>query len=188
MKTVILSPHTDDAIFSLGDWMQSQKQVAILTIFAGIPNDSVGFEKHSILRKEHERACETMGVQYANADFLDDVYQPRPDDQEIVSWLERYIRPTDQIVCPLGIKHPDHIQLRRVVQKFFPIDRYYAELPYMVNYPDMVHDLRESLDIKESLRLLKTTDLKRKAVECYVSQLKSDDIRSRIFVPEEIYG
>lgn len=188
MKTVILSPHVDDAIFSLGNYIQQLDDVTILSVFSGIPNDVFGFEKHIKLRKEHERACKVLGADYINGDFFDDVYTPRPTEKEITTWLDRYIHGFDIIICPLGIKHPDHIYLRSIVQKNYVPEMYYAELPYRVLYPDEKDLLVHHLGLTNRTKVYQGVSmLKQKAVECYQSQLQNDHVLDEIMSTEELY-
>lgn len=53
MTTTVFSPHTDDAIFSIGAHITGLK-ARIVTPFAGIPDDEAGRQKHTTLRAEHQ--------------------------------------------------------------------------------------------------------------------------------------
>lgn len=187
MKTLILSPHVDDAIFSLGDYIQTLEDVTILSIFAGIPTDTAGMNKHTTLRKEHERACNVLGIHWINGDFLDDVYIPRPNIFELVAWLQKHLRWFDYTICPLGIHHPDHIIIRNLVRTYFKADLYYGELPYRLLYPQITKDLINKYHPYGKRIYEDITGLKRKAIECYESQIKSDHIMAELLVPEELY-
>ena len=187
MKTAILSPHTDDAIFSLGDYMQSLDDVTIVTPFAGIPSDPTGMKKHITLRKEHESACDLLDVDYINGQFLDDVYTPRPEAEHVIAWLEPILAKFDTIIAPIGIHHPDHIFLRNLLMEKFKIHRFYAELPYAVLYPDEVRKLKFLARVSLTHTIARHTERKRQAVMCYDSQLQNNYILGQILQPEEIY-
>lgn len=76
--TVVFSPHTDDAIFSLGDYLSNlDGDILIVTPFAAVPEDEAGEQKHTTLHAEHAAACAIIGAQHVNGPFLDDVY-PAP--------------------------------------------------------------------------------------------------------------
>lgn len=51
MNTVVFSPHTDDAIFSIGAYITGLK-ARIVTPFAGVPDDEAGRQKHTTLRAD----------------------------------------------------------------------------------------------------------------------------------------
>jgi hypothetical protein len=104
MNSVIFSPHTDDAIFSLGDYITDNIDFTIASAFAGIPTDTLGYNKHTLLRKEHESACNLINAQIINGDLLDDVYG-KQDERLLVDWISKIIINFDKIYIPLGI-HP----------------------------------------------------------------------------------
>lgn len=186
-RTAILSPHVDDAIFSLGDYMQSLEDVTIVTPFAGIPNDATGMMKHIALRKEHEKACDFLDVDYINGDFFDDVYQPRPEATALIAWLEIILPKFDSIIAPIGIHHPDHVLLRNVLMEKFRIDKFYMELPYGVLYPDIAAKLKILARVSLTHTIQKNSHAKLSAVKCYESQLKNNHILGEIMTAEEIY-
>ena len=114
MNSVIFSPHTDDAIFSLGDHITDSVDFTIASAFAGIPTDTFGYNKHTLLRKEHESACNLIDARVINGDLLDDVYG-KQDERLLVEWISNIIVNFDKIYIPLGIHHPDHIFLSDVL-------------------------------------------------------------------------
>jgi hypothetical protein len=72
MNNLIFCAHTDDAIFSLGDYIIDSTKIVLLvaTAFAGIPTDSAGYKKHIILRQEHEEACSMINAKVINGDLV----------------------------------------------------------------------------------------------------------------------
>lgn len=190
MKTLILSAHCDDAIFSLGDYIQRFNDVTIMSVFSGIPNDPVGINKHTILRREHQEACEVLGVDWINLNFLDDVYMPRPSVSELIELLPKYFSYYDDILSPIGIHHPDHILLREAMEKLGVVNRWYKDLPYATLYPEIKRDL---VDNHFKFKVIHPVSeavagLKQQAVKCYASQLQNDHILGEIMVTEEVYG
>lgn len=194
MRTAILSAHTDDAIFSLGDYIQQLNNVTIVSVFSGIPpmslDNGVGYKKHNLLRHEHEEACKVLGVEIINGDFVDDVYQPRPTMEEIAKWLLEVLPNFDNVIAPIGIHHPDHILLRETLFRLgITVDHWYMDLPYAVIYPSEKRDLVEKhFKFKHRTSIHEeVSDLKNKAIQCYKSQIQSDHILGELLVPEEIY-
>jgi LmbE family N-acetylglucosaminyl deacetylase len=145
LTIVILSPHTDDAIFSLGQHLttlDSDVPLVIASVFAGIPEDDAGHRKHKRLRAEHELACEIIGAAEWNGDYLDDVYQPRPTVTEIRDWIVKACTELDAttVYIPLGIHHPDHVSRHSRstrTPQIAPTIRLYADLPYHTDYPGL---------------------------------------------------
>ena len=116
MNSVIFSPHTDDAIFSLGDHIMDNVDFTIASAFAGIPTDTLGYNKHTLLRKEHEGACNLIDARVINGDLLDDVYG-KQDENTLTDWIKSVIINFDKVYIPLGIHHPDHIFLSNTLLK-----------------------------------------------------------------------
>lgn len=194
MKTAIISPHTDDAIFSLGDMIGSGAlgEVTIITPFAGIPpmslDNSVGYTKHTTLRQEHSLACEIIGAEEINGPFLDDVYPDRPL-HHLKEWLEEWIADFHQLIVPLGIHHPDHLIIRNAMSRIHEDHWYYEELPYRELYPDLHADLVDELDDMSviSAKGPYPTSLKKTAVEAYRSQIIGGGILKQLYVEERIW-
>lgn len=140
-SVVVISPHTDDAIFSIGaclSCLMVYNKVTIASPMAGIPTDAEGRAKHVRLRQEHEAAVRhLLGPEaiVVNGDFLDDVYEPRPTDEELGHWIAEQTRDANVVYIPLGIHHRDHIQVSDVSIKVLPATKkvfVYAELPYRI--------------------------------------------------------
>ena len=97
MKTIILSPHLDDAIFSCGGWIWEQitkgMDLEIWTIFAGDPpagelsdlarsiHASWGLSQDVVrIRREEDReACRIVGAGLRHFPFLDCIYRSASD-------------------------------------------------------------------------------------------------------------
>ena len=90
MSNLIFCPHTDDAIFSLGDYIFDNNSFTIASAFSGVPTDIIGYKKHTLLRKEHQEACELIGAKIINNDLLDDVYG-KQDEQLLFAWIKSTI-------------------------------------------------------------------------------------------------
>lgn len=191
MSNLIFSPHTDDAIFSLGDHIIDNSNFTIASAFAGVPTDDIGYKKHTLLRKEHEDACNSVNARIINNDLLDDVYG-KQDENLLTIWIESIINYFDNIYIPLGIHHPDHILLS---DKLFKImDMYdkqyfiYAELPYRILYPNLYEDRINKFLSKNKLEEVNINFTKNKtdAINKYKSQIDNNLIEILI-VQEKLW-
>jgi len=191
MSNLIFCPHTDDAIFSLGDYIFDNNSFTIASAFSGVPTDIIGYKKHTLLRKEHQEACELIGAKIINNDLLDDVYG-KQDEQLLFAWIKSTINNFNNIYIPLGIHHPDHIFLS---DKLFEImDLYnkkyfiYAELPYRILYPELYQERIDKFKSKGKLEevTIKFTKNKINAVEKYKSQIDNNLIE-KLIVEEKLW-
>lgn len=191
MSNLIFCPHTDDAIFSLGDYIINNNSFTIASAFAGVPTDTAGYKKHTVLRKEHQEACEIVDAKIINNDLLDDVYG-KQNEHLLVSWIKSIINSFDSIYIPLGIHHPDHIFLS---DKLFEImDLYnkkyfiYAELPYRILYPELYQNRINKFKSKSKLEEITINFTKNKinAVKKYKSQI-DDSLIEKLIVEEKLW-
>ena len=191
MSNLIFCPHTDDAIFSLGDYIFDNNSFTIASAFSGVPTDIIGYKKHTLLRKEHQEACELIGAKIINNDLLDDVYG-KQNEQLLFAWIKSTINNFNNIYIPLGIHHPDHIFLS---DKLFEImDLYnkkyfiYAELPYRILYPELYQERIDKFKSKGKLEevTIKFTKNKINAVEKYKSQIDNNLIE-KLIVEEKLW-
>lgn len=99
MKTIYLSPHLDDAVFSCGGWIWEQvqrgKDVEIWTVCAGDPppaslsgfakilHQSWGLDESvvQIRREEDREACRIVGAVAKHLPFLDCIYRLSPQGE-----------------------------------------------------------------------------------------------------------
>ena len=191
MSNLIFCPHTDDAIFSLGDYIINNNSFTVASAFAGVPTDTAGYKKHTVLRKEHQEACEFIDAKIINNDLLDDVYG-KQNEHLLVSWIKSIINSFDNIYIPLGIHHPDHIFLS---DKLFEImDLYnkkyfiYAELPYRILYPELYQNRINKFKSKSKLEEITINFTKNKinAVKKYKSQI-DDSLIEKLIVEEKLW-
>jgi hypothetical protein len=199
MNNLIFSPHTDDAIFSLGDYIiDSNRNFTIASAFTGIPTDEVGHKKHTLLRQEHNEACSMINAKVINGDLLDDVYGEQ-DKSLLISWIRENIAKHDveevanlNVYIPLGIHHPDHVLLSDCLLKI--IDHYnctffiYAELPYRLAYPELYKSRLENLNSIYKLEnvSINFTEHKINAIKKYNSQISFAHDPS--YIDEDLIG
>jgi 2-polyprenyl-3-methyl-5-hydroxy-6-metoxy-1,4-benzoquinol methylase len=201
MNNLIFCAHTDDAVFSLGDYIiDSNDSFTVATAFAGIPTDPAGYKKHTILRQEHEEACSMINAKVINGDLLDDVYGKQNKD-DLINWIKNIIVNFDNIYIPLGIHHPDHILLSDTLfslmkhfdKKYFV----YAELPYKLSYQDLYKTRLKIFTLPYGLKKTNTNFTKNKinAIKKYDSQIKyasnpsiiDEELFAQLIAEEEIW-
>jgi LmbE family N-acetylglucosaminyl deacetylase len=151
VHTVVLSPHLDDAVLSVGRFLAASPGTVVVTVFAGIPDvlgltrydRSCGFatSQEAVLsrHREDQRALDILGADAVHLDFLDDQYHSKCDDDEIADALRSTIlslRPTT-VIGPIGSTHADHRALGRIwplaLRSIADVVAYaYADLPYTI--------------------------------------------------------
>jgi LmbE family N-acetylglucosaminyl deacetylase len=186
-SVVVFSPHTDDAIFSLGAYLATCDDVTIVSPMAAIPTDPAGRAKHETLRAEHGRACAIIGAAHVEGPFLDDVYPPSPP-AAIRQWLAPFLDPGVTVFVPLGIHHPDHVLISDLLTDMLDDVLLYAELPYRVDYPAKAAARLAHVGPLAAITLAAdhhTT--KAAAVACYASQI-DDSVVARVLVDEQAWA
>ena len=149
-RIVVVSPHLDDAVLSLGAALSHAVRrgadVTVLTVLAGDPASSspacwwdvqAGFrtagDAATARRQEDARACSILGVALQWLPFSDSLHGPVPED-EVVAALRTELQGFDLILLPgFPLAHPDHRLLNRLVlEQVQPQARMllYAEQPY----------------------------------------------------------
>lgn len=154
MIAVVVSPHLDDGVFSLGATMsalaRSGVEVRQVTLFAGDPCDdgpasfhdqlrgvATSAEATALRRAEDERACKVLGIQPVWCDNLDAAYLVARDPVVIWESLQRHLRDADLVFLPgYPLTHFDHSYTARLVLRELRSTwlALYAEIPY-VTYP-----------------------------------------------------
>lgn len=190
----VISPHLDDAIFSIGGLLTrlaSRYRIHIFTLFSLDPysiykelkND---FSRLQKLRLEEEYAATslihatTSQMEWNDAllreykDFNEPIHQNEPIEQYISDITNNLPDNPLLILCPLGISHVDHRLTRILVDKVSGIGSvskipimYYEDLPYACSEftePDSFKSCYIKLSNYEK-------NLKRKMVKSYVTQL-----------------
>lgn len=201
MNIVVVSPHLDDAVLSVGASIADaarRHHVRIATLLAGVPpawtwptpfDNASGFDDSctAVLerRREDREACEVLGVSAWHCNFLDGQYGiSRNEIRMRVALYSMLRRDVDACALPLGLAHPDHRLVARLARRAVPAGlpvRVYADLPAAHLWPG---------HIDGALRGWKRTgwrlepievfpgDLarKREAYECYRSQLRFPEL------------
>ncbi len=149
-RVVVISPHLDDAVFSLGASIHGAASrravVDVLTVLAGDPasmtaaddsNRRAGFatagEAARLRREEDRRACEAVGARPVWLDLSDDANEPS-SDVELRERLAQALDGYDAILLPgFPLAHAQHLLVSRltleVVKPGMPLGLY-VEQPY----------------------------------------------------------
>lgn len=146
MRHVVISPHHDDAVFSLGETLfglrDAGDDVLVVTPTGGVPSDERGRAKALLLSAEHGRALEFLGASRVEWPFLDDCY-PLPSPLAVAERMAATVAVAEVLWLPVGVHHPDHVLYADAAVDAFlalsaderPALRVYEELPYRVLYP-----------------------------------------------------
>lgn len=197
---IVISPHLDDAVFSVGAFIGDNPGAVIATVFAGTPGtgvtpyeQSAGFASSmeaviSRIQEDHA-AAEVLGATVRHGSFLDRPHRDQPIPLEILEgFLSAIMDGHDAILIPLGLHHPDHILVADLAKRAALCTGadvlVYEELPYAAQYPTQRNALTASFT--SLAHEGSTTQAKRDAVACYRSQLNATSL-SCLDQPERIW-
>ena len=148
-RLVVVSPHLDDAVFSLGATLAAAAASGIdvvnVTVFAGVPDSNelpswwdrqAGFLSHGEAarrrRLEDTAGCRAIGVEPRWLTFRYGKYQE--DRSQIWEQLEPILADADAILVPgFPLQHPDHTWTTNLVwekRAVLPRIGFYVEQPY----------------------------------------------------------
>lgn len=209
----VISPHLDDAVLSLGKFMQAES-CAVHTMFARIPppsygvsayDRSCGFESSakamSARKSEDVEALSLLGAAGRHHGFYDAQYEDAGGSEDwiglLLEALSELMSPDVHTLVPLGIGHPDHALVSHYAQRAVPSGEllFYEELPYKVLHPEDVGDTLAVLRSKgwklEAWPMpeadLHAATRKRHAIACYRSQYPNGPEDWLPLVPERIW-
>ncbi len=150
-RVVVISPHLDDAVFSLGATIahatRAAAHVAVLTVFGCDPGSSApangwdtrgGFATEgaaaSARRDEDREACGLVGAEPYWLPFRGGGYTPHKDRDAISAALAEHISGADVVLVPgFPLRNDDHAWLAELLAERSPpgfrLGRY-AEQPY----------------------------------------------------------
>jgi LmbE family N-acetylglucosaminyl deacetylase len=148
---VVLSPHLDDAIMSLGGTMHLLSRIGvslrIVTLFAGDPKHDgapsfwdaarrvrTAGESFAARRAEDDAAAAALGVETCWLPFLDASYIARRDPDEVWNRVLPHLRGAAAVFIPGSpLAHPDHEYTAMLAYQRLDPDLdvlFYAEQPY----------------------------------------------------------
>jgi LmbE family N-acetylglucosaminyl deacetylase len=181
-RIVVVSPHLDDGVLSLGaamaSWSRAGARVELLTVLACDP-DSIApaggwdaraghtteGESARARREEDRRACARLGVASRWLPFGSVDYERHASDDEVREAVSAAVSGADEVLLPgFPLAHPDHAWLAGLVEG--DGTGAYAETLYV---------RRERVDLPPSFRRLEPSRRDRlakwRAIREYRSQL-----------------
>ncbi len=148
-RIVVVSPHLDDGVLSLGaaiaSWARSGSRVELVTVFACDPESNAeagGWDARADFRTEGEasrarrqedaRACAILGATPVWLPFGDVDYERHGDDDAVHTAVASATAGADIVLLPGSpLSHPDHAWLSRALVDLNVRDvGFYAEQPY----------------------------------------------------------
>jgi LmbE family N-acetylglucosaminyl deacetylase len=157
----------------------------------GIGNDE---QAVAIRREEDQAAAAIVGADLVHFAIPDCIYRrspggeylytqsvltsPHPSDRRfpirIATAVQTELRQDDVLICPLSLGgHVDHVLVRRAAESLQRPLLYYADVPYVLNYPETLPAAISSL-ASQQYRVSETSlDAWLRAVAAYRSQLDS---------------
>lgn len=198
---LIISPHIDDAVLSIGGILLKQKNQKAAIKISYIFTVSDWTNKESIApctiekntdqvtneRKMEEKAAgQALGYEYAFGDFLDLPIRDQSKagflklKNDLYCHLVNKFKPDDIILFPVGISHPDHQAVGEVgrilsAENFNII--FYEDLPYFARYNDISRSqIYNQLKKRELISKTIQIDIEKKidAVRLYKTQVSLD--------------
>lgn len=195
---LVVSPHFDDAVLSIGGEIGASPGSIVATVFSGFPRDRdqitswdsiSGFvNAHQAVtgrRLEDGYALAILSAGQLLLDFVDGQYGESITHQRVGRYLVNVFaeRPRLLPVGPLGIEHADHLctadaYLDAVTHLKLENFWLYADLPYYREYPRQAQRRLQRLR-KFGLRVAPVkldspaVARKRSALACYSSQIRT---------------
>jgi LmbE family N-acetylglucosaminyl deacetylase len=180
---VVLSPHSDDGVLSLGAsmarWARAGRDVELVTVLALDPDSTAvtdgwdrrgGFategEAARARRQEDRRACEILGVTPRWLPFGSVDFERHGDDEHVWNAVQALVQDSHFVLVPGSpLVHPDHAWLHRLVVDRLPESSValYAEQPYTFRERGLPFD-RADIGARDRLS-------KWRAIRSYESQL-----------------
>ena len=147
---VVVSPHSDDGVLSLGAsmarWARSGRRVELLTVLALDPDSTAptgGWDRRAGFATEgeaaHERreedriACAHLGVTPSWLPFGSVDFDLHGDEEDVWHAVRRAVHGADCVLAPGSpLTHPDHAWLNALLTRHAPPELLglYAEQPY----------------------------------------------------------
>lgn len=154
-QVVVVSPHLDDAVFSLGAAISCATRkgahVTVLTVLAGDPDSSApagrwdaraGFstagDAARARRAEDERACRLIGARPVWLRYADGQYDRGGSDADIRAAVLDAVGDAQVVLPGFPLLHEDHAWLRRILDDAFPAGQaaLYTEQPYAAEWTE----------------------------------------------------
>ncbi|MFF4607535.1 PIG-L deacetylase family protein [Streptomyces sp. NPDC001339] len=130
MRTVVFSPHMDDAVLSASVCLL-RPGTEVVTVFAGPPSPATGLthwdrltrarssaDRHTARLAEDDRAMSLLGVPFQRLDEVDNQYRQGDLDLDALAGrLADLADGADEVWAPAAVGgHPDHVAVRDAVR------------------------------------------------------------------------
>lgn len=201
-RIVVISPHLDDAALGCGQLLAAHPGATVVTVFAGNPPqypdpqrpwDTIsGFDPADDVmaarRAEDAAALAVLDAEPVHLDFVEHSYRsgdrPVPPDEIAPTLLAtlRSLGPTS-VFAPFGLANPDHDVTHRAamlvreefgdVPWFLYEDMGYKHIPGMLAWRVSQLFRRRLWPTPACPRVDPSQERKRRAVDCYPSQLRA---------------
>ncbi len=190
-RSVVISTHLDDAVFSAFSVLSSA--TTVITVLAAIPPpgqvarwDADGGATDSSRRvrerrDEDRRALAVCGADPVYLDFADKQYTAAgmlaaPSPEAIQAALAPLLHDASGVYAPAGIGNTDHVVVRDAVLAVRPDATLYADLPYALRIEyggfELPAPLQAAARVVEDVALTDpVVEAKLAAARCYTSQL-----------------
>jgi LmbE family N-acetylglucosaminyl deacetylase len=197
IRTLVVSPHCDDAVFGCADLIAASREAVVVTVFAGRPEPSgeltdwdarcgftAGDDVMGARREEDRRALELLGAEPVWLDYCDSQYRRPPSVDEVAATLRETIaaKAPDVIAIPLGLFHSDHRLAADAALSLLGMPRHASWVAYedalYRRIPRLLNDRLTSLtwmglSVSRARVPCSADGDKRRAVACYGSQLQA---------------
>jgi len=198
-QLVVLSPHLDDAVLSCGEAMASSPGAIAVTLFAGAPppgtamtdwDRAAGFnagdDVMALRRDEDREALALLGARPVWLDFCDDQYADTPTFAAVAAAIDTVLdkENPDVVLFPAGLFHADHgraheaalrVMKRRNSGRWLMYeDALYRRVDGLLS--ERIASLTMDGYAPERVSIVTHADAaarKRRAIECYRSQLRA---------------
>lgn len=211
MKIAVISPHVDDALFSVGEHMLSRPndEFTVVCPCAApfLPAEEPDHSKYRILLAEHDDVMARGGWKALNGPFFDDGARSRGHGRDMLDlkhphilemWLVSALQFSnddafrdvyDEWWVPFGIYHPDHVDVAMAAGRIArPTARWsiYEELPYRVDHPEYAPRVSGRYELTGFGPLGEQLEAKRRLCHVYASQI-GPNIERCLYAPERLW-
>lgn len=196
-RTLVVSPHLDDAVFSAGQLLSAYPGATVVTVFAGVPPEDqplpewdarCGFASASQAieqrREEDRQALTLLDARAVWLECLDAQYGVPTTPAEVAQRLQALLPDIEPqtLLFPLGLFHADHALVHEACMLLLPLcpdavhlayeDQPYRALPGQVQQRLMALAQAGWQATPARFALEGSASLKTKAVRAYASQLR----------------
>jgi LmbE family N-acetylglucosaminyl deacetylase len=208
-RVVVVSPHLDDAVLGCAHLMAAHPGTTVVTVFTGAPDPypdpptgwdalggfAPGDDVLAARTAEDAAALAVLGATPVWLGYVEHQYLPRaewPTADDIVDGLEAALRdlaPT-AVVAPFGLGNPDHDATHEAAMRvrerygepawFCYEDMGYKHIPGLLAWRVARLFVRGTWPTPAALPVDPDPMRKRRAVDCYPSQLRSLEAEWRV--------